>query len=431
MDNDFRVALSSIGKSNYGEVEYFDQEIGNHRTRFFPVAVAHLFKPKKLFLAVTSEVIESSNFSQILEEMKNKGLYDILETIEIPSGKNKEELWEIFNIVSERIPEKSSVIFDITHAFRSLPFVFLGVVNYLRLTKEVRLERIIYGAFEAKEERQGGIPRVPIFDLTMLVELQDWQQAVSAFMLRGEGQQLAELIKKAHDRPWRSGVRDDLPLNLQNVADGIKEFSDSVRLLRPRNALSAAKKVRELLQNVKDEASRWAKPFSEILSKIDEELSPLAVEQPNTLTRENLERQLALIDYYLRKDLVVQAVLLAREWMVNWLAWRVEEPDWLRQKVRTEVLEAALNEIAFNRAMIGEREKELEELPNKEEILRQFNSLPKAKDEVAKLWDRLRNLRNDVAHCTFRDNAAPPERIRRNAEEVKQGLENLLEQEGV
>jgi len=431
MDNDSRlVAFSSIGKNDYGEAEYSDQEIGSCRTRFFPVAVACLFKPEKLFLAVTSEVKEGRNYSQILEEMKDKGLSNILETIEIPSGRNKEELWEIFNIVSERIPERSRVIFDITHALRSLPFVFLGVVNYLRLTKEVRLERIIYGAFEAKEERQSGIPRAPIFDLTMLVELQDWQQAVSAFMLRGEGQRLAELIEEAHGRPWRSGVQDNLPRNLQNVADGIKEFSDSVRLLRPRDALSAAKKVRELLQKVKDEASRWAKPFSEILSKIDKELSPLAAEQPDTLTREDLKRQLALIDYYLRKDLVVQAVLLAREWMVNWLAWRVGEPDWLKQKVRTEVLEAILNDIAFNQAIIGEREQDSEELLKKEKILQLFNSYPEAK-EVADLWHRLRDLRNDVAHCAFRDSAASPERVKRNAEKVKQGLENLLEQKGV
>ncbi|MGO0122919.1 TIGR02221 family CRISPR-associated protein [Desulfothermobacter acidiphilus] len=430
------VAFSSIGKGDYKEAEYFAQESGSCRTRFFSVAVAYLFKPERLFLAVTSEVKNDENYLRMKQELEDRGLSGIVKEIVIPPGRSEEELWKIFDLVSEAIPERARVIFDITHGFRSLPFVFLGVVNYLGLTKAVRLERIVYGAFEAKEEREGDIPRAPIFDLTMLVELQDWLQAVNAFMLRGEGQRLAELLDEAHRRPWRSRAQEDLPDKLQKMAGNIKQFSDSVRLLRPLEALGAAARVQKLLPEVKKEAERWAKPFGYILSRIDQELSPLATEQADTLTQENLERQLALIDYYLQKDLVVQAVLLARECMVNWLAWRVREPNWRKQEVRAGVLEAVLNAAASNQTAMGakrpgseELEKEKEGLSKKkEEILQRFNSWPEAK-KAADLWHRLRELRNDVAHCAFRDSVASPEAVKKNAKELKQELNALLEQE--
>ncbi|WP_165847812.1 TM1812 family CRISPR-associated protein [Ammonifex thiophilus] len=194
--------------------------------------------------------------------------------------------------------------------------------------------------------------------------------------------------------------------------------------------------MQKLLREVEREARRWAKPFQYILSRIDHELYPLATEQANTLTRENLERQLALIDYYLQKDLVVQAVLLAREWMVNWLAWRVGEPNWLKQEVRTGVLEAVLNAAASNQAVIGEKKQESEELKKKElkkrkeEIFRLFNSWSEAKEAAANLWQQLiRDLRNDVAHCAFRDSVASPKTVKENAEKLRQKLKDLLKPE--
>lgn len=65
--------------------------------------------------------------------------------------------------------ERRSFSNDMTQAFRSLPFVIFGVINYLRHTRGIYLQRIVYGAYEAKESGPDGVVPAPIFDLAMLL----------------------------------------------------------------------------------------------------------------------------------------------------------------------------------------------------------------------------------------------------------------------
>lgn len=317
------VALSTIGPTTYKEIEYCwaprGQEPQTYRTALFPLAVDAFFRPEKLLLMVTPEARTHENRCYIERVLGQR-----LQLVPIPPGRTEEELWQIFDIVSDAVPEGAEVILDVTHAFRSLPFVIFGVTNYLRRTKGIRLERIVYGAYEAKETGPDGVSRAPVFDLTMLVDLHEWLQAVEAFTVRSEGQKLADLLAEAHRRPWLSGEEGEgkLPRQLQRMAGCIKEFSQSVRLLRPLEALEAAARAQTLARQVEQEAARWAKPFRHVLSRLTDELSPLATGDARTLDEEGLRRQLSLIQHYVEKDLIVQAVLLGREWLVNWLAWR-------------------------------------------------------------------------------------------------------------
>ncbi|MBE3582166.1 MAG: TIGR02221 family CRISPR-associated protein [Thermoanaerobacteraceae bacterium] len=408
------VALSTIGPTEYKEIEYSwappGQEPRTYRTALFPLAVDTFFRPEKLLLMVTSEARTHENRCYIERVLGQR-----FQLVPIPSGRTEEELWQIFDIVSDAVPEGAEVILDVTHAFRSLPFVIFGVINYLRRTKGIRLERIVYGAYDAKETGPDGVQRAPVFDLTMLVDLHEWLQAVEAFTLRSEGQKLADLLDEAHRRPWLSGERGEgeLPRQLQRMAGCIKEFSQSVRLLRPLEALEAAARAQTLARQVEQEAARWAKPFRHILLRLTEELSPLATGDARALDEEGLRRQLSLIKHYVEKDLIVQAVLLGREWLVNWLAWRAGNKPWLNRDTRQE-LERVLG-LAARRLQEGDTEA----------VPSWYDALPEA-GAVADLWRWLTNLRNDVAHCAMNDHPAPSSSIRERAEELVQRLIKLL-----
>lgn len=408
------VALSTIGPTTYKEIEYCwaprGQEPQTYRTALFPLAVDAFFRPEKLLLMVTPEARTHENRCYI-----ERVLGPRLQLVPIPPGRTEEELWQIFDIVSDAVPEGAEVILDVTHAFRSLPFVIFGVVNYLRRIKRIPLQRIVYGAYEAKETGPDGVQRAPVFDLTMLVDLHEWLQAVEAFTVRSEGQKLADLLAEAHRRPWLSGERGEveLPRQLQRMAGCIKEFSQSVRLLRPLEALEAAARAQTLIRHVEQEAARWAKPFRHILSRLTDELSPLATGDARALDEEGLRRQLSLIKHYVQKDLIVQAVLLGREWLVNWLAWRAGNKPWLNRDTRQE-LERVLG-LAGRRLQEGDTEA----LPS------WYDALPEA-GAVADLWRWLTNLRNDVAHCAMNDHPAPCSSIRERAEELVQRLSKLL-----
>ncbi|MEW5762650.1 MAG: TIGR02221 family CRISPR-associated protein [Bacillota bacterium] len=431
------VALSTIGLGNYQEIEYIWRPLGQeprtHRTALFPLAVDAFFKPDKLLLMVTPEVHGHENCRKIHHELDER-----LQVVPIPPGKTEEELWQIFDIVSAAVPERARVILDVTYGFRSLPFVIFGVINYLRRTKGIRLERIVYGAYEAKETGPDGVSRAPVFDLTMLVDLHEWLQAVEAFTVRSEGEKLAALLAEAHRRPWLSGEggEGELPRQLQRMAGCIKEFSQSVRLLRPLEALEAAARAQTLARQVEQEAARWAKPFRHVLSRLTDELWSLAADDARTLDEEGLRRQLSLIKHYVEKDLIVQAVLLGREWLVNWLAWRVGEERWRDRDVREGKLAFALNRAMRRRAAVTEdtvdscavwyEDKENDgDARDGTGVPPWYNALPEAR-EAAELWGWLTNLRNDVAHCAMNDNPASPARIRERAKQLVQRLDGLL-----
>jgi CRISPR-associated DxTHG motif protein len=405
------VALSTIGPTDYKEIEYSwasgGQEPRTCRTALFPLAVVDFFQPEELLLMVTPEACNHKNCHKIRQNLGGR-----LQLVDIPPGRTEDELWEIFDKVSEAVPEGAEVILDVTHAFRSLPLLIFGVITYLRRTKGVRLERIVYGAYEARETGPDGVPRAPVFDLTVLADLQEWLQAVDAFTVRSDAEKLADLLEEAHRRPWLARV-PGAPRRLQGIGEHLKKFSRSLRLLRPLDALEAAAKAQKLAQEVEQEAARWAKPFGHVLSRFTKELQPLAADgDVCTLDEEALRRQLALIKHYVEKDLIVQAVLLGREWLVNWLAWQRKEKEWRSRKVREE-LERTLGSAA--QGLRGEKVT----LPS------WYKALPEAR-EAAKLWGRLTDLRNDVAHCAMNDSPAPADSINKRAKQLVQRLERLL-----
>jgi hypothetical protein len=259
------------------------------------------------------------------------------------------------------------------------------------------------------------VPRAPVFDLTVLADLQEWLQAVDAFTVRSDAEKLADLLEEAHRRPWLAGEREakELPRRLQDMSRWLGTFSRSLRLLRPLDALEAAAEAQKLAHEVKQEAARWAKPFGHVLSRFTEELQPLAADgDVRTLDKKALDRQLALIKHYVEKDLIVQAVLLGREWLVNWLAWQRKDEKWRSRKVREEL------ERTLGSAVQGLRGEKVT-LPS------WYKALPEAR-EAAELWGRLTDLRNDVAHCAMNDSPAPADSINERTKQLVQRLERLL-----
>ena len=52
-----------------------------------------------------------------------------VQRIFIPKGQSEQEIWEIFQIVYDRLKSGDEVIFDITHAFRSIPMLAITIFS--------------------------------------------------------------------------------------------------------------------------------------------------------------------------------------------------------------------------------------------------------------------------------------------------------------
>ena len=420
--------LTFLGTGRYETVTYTWQGKAAQPTNLFPIAANELFAPERVIVFVTEAAEQyhppkgekCPTCNQVLPDPKEERSYieqlreqlgDALIVTRIPDGRSESELWKIFDQVVGAVEQGDTVILDITHAFRSIPMIVFAGAAYLRRTKSVTFKHVIYGAFEARDKEK----RAPIFDLTPLVDLLDWLNGAEFMLRRSDAILLAERLEQTHQRIWSGSAGDELPRKLQSLGRALSNLSQALHLARPRDVMKAAHSLIQLLNAVEPEVERWAKPFGVILEQVRSEAAKFARDKPDQLDKENLQKQLVLIKHYLNKGLIMQAVSLAREWIVSWVALQRDEGDWLDERYREFVIEEGL----------GAAAKRLQPKVNVE-VPKWFDELPES-ERIAKEWDWITKLRNDVAHCGMRRNAADINSIKRRAEEIPQRLEGLLE----
>lgn len=414
-------ALAFLGASPYKTVTYVwqDKQEKSVQTHLFPEAIARIFKPEKLVVFVTETArqyrppdSERSHLDTLRERLHDLGIP--IEPIDIPEGRSPQELWDIFDRVVSSVSQSDTVLLDVTHAFRSIPMVVLAVAAYLRRAKNVTIERIVYGAFEAREPfRTPPQPedRAPVFDLTPLLELLDWTSGAEALLKRGDAGLIAEKMIAAHQTLRRTGT--GTPEKLKTLGQKLRTLSQALHLSRPREVMRVAHELLPLLEGTRGEFEQWAKPFALLVDRVRRELEPLAFAKPDALSQENLERQLRLVEYYLAKGLIVQAVTLAREWVVSYVLLCRESGDWLRRSDRKEAEDALGAAVARLQGGTAEPPPEW------------FDQLPKSAG-LADLWNKLGQLRNDLAHCGMSTDARSADTIEKDARAIPARLRALL-----
>jgi CRISPR-associated DxTHG motif protein len=409
-------ALTFLGVARYETVTYVwrgEEQERSHKTCLFPEALAQIFEPEKVivFVTETAKNHRPSESEPTYVDMLRDKLGDRVEWVDIPEGRSEQELWEIFDRVASAVDKGDTILLDITHAFRSIPMIVFAVAAYLRRTKKVTIAHVVYGAFQAQDENN----RAPIFDLTPLLELLDWTSGAEALLERGDAGLIADKMIAAQQTLRRTGT--GTPARLKTLGEKLQDFSQALHLSRPREVMRTAHKLLSLLEEARDEFQRWALPFALLAEQIRRELEPLAFAKPDALSRENLERQVGLVEYYLRTGLVVQAITLAREWVISFVLlyggkeeWR---KGWLKHSNREEAEQALGAAAARQRGENAELPEWFDRLPNKEEL--------------GELWNKLGDLRNDLAHCAMRENARSARAIEQDAKEISQKLRKLLD----
>lgn len=315
------------------------------------------------------------------------------------------------------MPPHSEIIIDVTHAFRSLPLIVFNVASYLRRIKNVQVAQIVYGNWEARDSSHDP-PRAPVIDLTTMLELQDWLHGIDAFRRRGEADELSASLSKTQGQIWQTSpadiINNDLPRKLKHTAAQLRSFSEALRLLRPLEVLQAAAELNNLLDTVQEEAKQWTKPFADILQDLSNEVNPLKVTRPSILNPAHLKAQVKLIHYYLKKDLVVQAVLLTREWLVSFLIWKQGGQEQWRKRYKRHSAEKELNcAAALQRG-------ENATLPV------WYNKFSES-GELAGLWNEVIGLRNDVAHCAMNIQTQSASKIRSSIQKITARLDKLIQ----
>ena len=401
------VLVTSVGVGRYEEVTYRLEGFPARKCRILPEALADWLKPDLTLVLLTSEAKKHKNWNELEDALKKDKRS--FEPVDIPDGKDKDELWKIFDELKEHLKPGDRVVLDITHAFRSLPVLTLLALTYLRVATGIVLERILYGAFEARDEAC----EAPVFDLTPFVSLLQWSAAVSLFRQTGECGPFADLLEE----------------KLKNPARSLRKLSDALSLIRTKDIAPCARKVRSDLNKAKK-----VKEFALLVPLLEDEIGRLA-----ELNADEPSAQLDLADWYFQKGKLVHTWLLAREAVVSHVAkcsgWDV------RKSVDRERAENALNDLrrGRQRAVDPVEDRERAENALNEDAAKEKGDVPASGGSFAlqelpeglvKAWSTLAGLRNDIAHCGFRDDAAKVRALKRNILELLENLRSELAPQG-
>jgi len=395
-----RKLITFLGKGKYDETTYRWDKL-EYTTRYFAEAVANWLRPDCVYVLLTpeAEADEKKHWPNLKERLEARRFAIV--PIRIPGGQDASELWQIFQAIERQVvKEGDELIFDITHGYRSLPILFLLVVAYLRQIRGVQLLHILYGAYDARDMEKN---ISPVYEITPLVSLLDWLTAAKIFMTTGDGRELAGLIRTI----------SNLPQQQEGLATPFEELSTLLMLNRVPNIPSAARHFTHAVEaTAAVELPVQARPLTSILQHISKTYE-------NISKPDDAESEMHLVAWYYDKGHMLQAATLAGEFLVN-LVIRATKPDRLSREHARSAVSRTIERFLTGKKPTNEQDKDLEDV---RAFLEKFaNDHEEAYEKYKSAWSELRDIRNDLAHCGYREKVAKPDEI---SEKLKTHIDNL------
>ena len=363
------IILSMLGTGNYTETTYVLGE-QHCKTKFVPHALADWYPEAQIKLMVTAEA--SAMHGEMI-----KALIPRAQLIPIAAGRSEVEYWQIFNTIAEALPVDSTVAFDMTHGFRSLPMLTFLAIAFLRAAQKIQLQMLLYGAYET------GQTQTPILDLTAFVSMLDWANATNRFLETGDARKFKPLISEQRAAP------------LNKIAGTLEKLSKATAFNR---AIETGELSASVVTEIRTARTQpWEskhQPFNLLLKRIEQQFAPLSTTQPER----RFQAEFALINWYRMHERYEQAIGLARELLVSVRVWKTSgSTTEINQKQREE----AENWLNAHERAYGESK-----------------SAPSEWQSALKLWHELTDVRNDLMHFGMRQSRLKADGLERNVKKL-------------
>lgn len=265
---------------------------------------------------------------------------------------------------------------DITHSFRSLPLLSIAVAQYLKVTKNVKIKKIVYGAFEARKENIA-----PVFDLTSFLDIVDWASSIREFTKFGNAEGIRDILTSIQRNAYINAA-ERLPLTLGRAGRNINSLTKALALTRPKDVIEASRAISRDFNDLNNEIVHFpqARPLSNILNVFTERYASFArYDQNNSMfSRQGFEIQSQMMQFYLDTEKYIQAITLAREVFVSYILVHIEGLNPQNGNDRN-LIEKTLGTIA--------------------------HSDEYSDWELYKIWREVAQVRNDINHAGMRENA--------------------------
>ena len=411
--------LTFLGAGTAYETTYVMPDGRDYTAPFFGVALARFYPDSDIRVFVTEAARERhlEKFASLTEDFAAD-----ITPVDISDGRDEEELWHIFQAVVDNVEEDEKVLFDITHGFRSLPFLSFLAAAYLREVKNIQLTGLLYGNFEARDKSMTP-NRAPVIDLTRFVDLLDWMIAADRFTRFGDARDLANQLRKArpdYRAQQRSQEIRNQAIRLSQAAKAMDNVSLALRLIRPAEAMDASESLQQRLSDGVEVISQYARPFQPLTQRVTDAYAPLAMSRK---AQENdpqgaLARERRMVQWYLERGQYVQAMAVAREWIISWAMWHLGFTEFSDKEMREEI-ERALGEAN------KQRENQHGQFGNRYfETRKSLQDIP----EIEKGLDLYREIgatRNDLLHAGKRTKPKPADQMEKTIEKLCAQLQEL------
>lgn len=396
-----RKIITFLGKNAFETTYRFGEQ--TYTSRVFPEALCQHLAFDRMYVFVTPQAKRLTY--PILEALADSRI----QPVDIPLGQDESVLWLLFDRLTTVVSENDQIIFDITHGLRYMPFVVFLAAAFLKQAYHIDLQAIYYGALDL---RGSFTEEAPVFDLSPFVSLIDWLASTRQFLATGDASSLAKILYDEGQRR-RLGV-------LKTLGDRLSRFSLPMMLCRPLEIMEEAGKLDRALERAAADLSLQARPFELLADRIRQEYCSRVLANPTASenTVASLQTQLDLVRWYLDNQQLMQAVTLAREWVVTSVGYRLGGVFLLAKEDREEI-ERGLTDVArmARPDLIGEAE----EL-NK--VGRQLLLWPECV-VLQRLCNQLWNVRNDLDHAGMRLGPMGSQKLARAGEAIWSMIEEL------
>lgn len=427
-----RLFISFLGTNNYISCNYYverPEKTEVKDVRFVQEAIASIVcktwnESDKILIFITEEAKKRNWLDnghtdrKTKKEIPSEGLAKRLHKlnlkasiipVSIDDGLDNDGIWNIFYDVYENIGDGDDVIFDITHAFRSIPMLAIVILNYAKALKNITISGIHYGPFEklgkVEEVSEMAIEdrNVPILDLSAFDYLLDWSFGVERFVTSGDATKLSELMQQDINPLLREtqgknqGVK-----NLDLIGKGLSNFSNIIATCRAPKLSSQSIYNKEQISKYQE--SELLPAFKPLIRKIEQGFEKFSGHP----IADGLEAS----QWCLKHNFIQQGITLLYETMISHIV-SASEGDYLNQndrKVATHIASGLYHDVLTKKTARPESDELSEKIT--EYRSRVMTYLTEKIEFTKMIGDLGQNIRNDINHAGYRDGAKKPEDFR-------------------
>lgn len=426
-----RVFLSVLGVAFYETCRYRKDDFTGSETLFVQKSLIEYLQQQEnwggdsdLVLMLLTDLARKNNWDKNLKtrfcaklqkEVAYQGLEKILldmnlsyQDIAIPDGKDSDQMWEIFEVIFDKLQEGDELYLDITNSFRYLPMLLVVLVNYAKLLKNVKVKAIFYGNYEARDKESN---IAPIMDLLPLSVLQDWTLAASDYLRYGQVEKLFELSESSLIPILKNTeTRTKDAEKLRPFVTKLKEMVEERTTCRGY-AIVGSKNVRKLKCTASEIQKVTIVQLRPIFEKIKQSLNDFDA-------KENVLNCIKAAKWCCDNKLYQQATTMLEEGLGTFLCCHYQ----------LDYRKMANRDAIFGCISIKTQNKDIEENKANKELVEKIL----ADDSVwgnkafVTILQKILELRNDYNHAGFKKNPFSAQKVIETIEELLDGIEEVL-----